>query len=176
MINEDITTLEGARKDKNDKEIFHKMETYNKMRHYFEKNGLEFKKISTDDLDEIGNILTLNTEKEAILEAFNKSKLELSQEEKEAFIEIRKKNGSLFNKWHSFSLKIMKELIPELYLQSKNQMQLLTDMGVFKKKSEIFQNYEKIPTDVIIEDIYNPEYKHLPSCSCHNRNFILKFL
>lgn len=159
VINEDITTIEGARKDKNDKEIFHKMETYNKMRHYFEKNGLDFKKISTDDLDKIGNILTLNTEKEAILEAFNKSQLELSQEEKDAFIEIRKKNGSLFNKWHSFSLKIMKELIPELYLQSKNQMQLLTDMGVFKKKSEIFQNYEKIPTDVIIEDIYNPVVK-----------------
>ena len=44
------------------------------------------------------------------------------------------------NKWQSFSLKIMNELIPEMYAQPKEQMTLLTEMGVTKGTQEELQD------------------------------------
>lgn len=57
----------------------------------------------------------------------------------------------MFNKWQSFSLELMNELIPEMYLQSKNQMQLLTDMGVFKLSSDRYNGYKYIPKEVVTQ-------------------------
>lgn len=156
VTGENLDNMRGARIDKNEKEIFHSFETYNKMRREFERRELDFELLDKEDLDEIGNILTINTEKNAILSAFEKSNMKLNADVQECLIEFRRKNATLFSKWQSFSLKIMKELIPEMYEQPKNQMELLTCMGVFKKKEELFTNCANIPCDTLIEDIYNP--------------------
>ena len=50
----------------------------------------------------------------------------------------------------------MKEIIPDMYITGKNQMQILTDMGVFKTSKEKFVNTNKIPADTLLENIYNP--------------------
>lgn len=50
----------------------------------------------------------------------------------------------------------MNELIPTMYEQPKEQMQLLTEMGVFKKQSDLFNNCKYIPSDIVKDDIYNP--------------------
>lgn len=156
VVGEKIEMLTGARIDKNDKEIFHHFEQYNLFRKAFEKKGWDISELSRDELDTIGNILTLNTEKEAILEAFSRERFKISSDKIECLIETRKKNTAMFSKWQSFSLKIMLELIPELYHQPKNQMQLLTDMGVFKTKKDKFSNCDYIPYETLVENIYNP--------------------
>lgn len=156
VIGEEIVTLTGARIDKSGKEEFHHFNQYNLIRKELEKNELDINKFGRDELDKIGNILTLNTEKDSILAAFKRENLNLSEMEKECFVNIRKKNGSQFNKWHSFSLKIMQELIPQMYKEPKNQMEILTDMGVFKNSTDKFLEYSKIPKELITQEIYNP--------------------
>ena len=155
-IGEDILTLTGARIGKNGKEDFHHFEQYNIIRKKFEKQGWDINLLSAADLDKIGNILTLNTETDSIMASFQREGILLSDEQKETLISIRKKNSKYFNKWQSFSLKIMQELIPTLYEQPKNQMQLLTEMGVFKSNTEQFKDCTKIPCEIFIEKIYNP--------------------
>ena len=156
VIGEELETLTGARIDKKEKELFHHFEQYNAIRKAFEKQGWDISELSREDLDSIGDILTLNTERESILGGFQREGLTLSEEKKDCLIALRKKSGALFSKWQSFSLKIMQELIPELYAQPKNQMQLLTDMGVFKTNQEKFAEYHQIPDEMILENIYNP--------------------
>ena len=155
-MGEKIEMLSGARIDKNDKEIYHCFEAYNKIRKSLEALGVDIASISTDDLDIIGEILTLNTEKDVILSEFDRRGIELSAEVKECLIDVRKKNGKLFSKWQSFGLTIMKELIPEMYSQPKNQMQLLTDMGYMKTSNEKYRDCKNIPYEYIVNDIYNP--------------------
>ena len=46
--------------------------------------------------------------------------------------------------------------MPELYETDKNQMQILTQWGIFQNSVEKFKNYTKIPKDEILEEIYNP--------------------
>lgn len=159
VIKEDIVSFTGARIDKEEKEIFHKFEQYNKMRKELQEIGEDITQFSREELDLIGEILTINTDKEAILSAFDREGLNYNDKVKECFVQIRKKNGTLFSKWQSFSLQIMNELIPEMYVQPKNQMELLTDMGVFKTSSDVYAGYKYIPKDIITEEIYNPVVK-----------------
>lgn len=155
-IGEKIETMTGVRIDKNGKEEFHHFAQYNLFRKKLEEQGLDIGKFSVDELDKLGDILTLNTEKESVLAGFGRENLNLSEEEKECFIQIRKQNGSQFNKWHSFSAKIMRELIPQMYKEAKNQMEILTEIGAFQGGAERFKNCSKIPKEAITEEIYNP--------------------
>ena len=156
VIGDKKCNISGARIDKNEKEIFHSFEAYRKLRNAFEEVGEDITLVSREELDAIGKILTLNTDKESILKAFSKDNMSLSSETIEVLIKVRKANGTLFSKWQSFGLSIMKELIPELYAQPKNQMELLTDMGIFKSRGDRFIECDAIPSDVIVEEIYNP--------------------
>jgi CRISPR-associated endonuclease Csn1 len=156
VIGDKKCQISGARIDKNEKEIFHSFEAYNKMRRALEEIGFDISSLSRENLDLIGDILTLNTDRESILNAFNRNGIDVADEAKDILVKVRKTNGSLFNKWQSFGLSIMNELIPELYAQPKNQMELLTAMGVFKSRGDRFLECKEIPGDLIVDDIYNP--------------------
>lgn len=156
VIGEKIVEFHGARIDKDEKEIFHKFEIYNKMRKALADVEVDITVFSREELDEIGHILTINTDKDSMMEAFDASSLELENCAKECLIGLRKSNGALFSKWHSFSLKILNELIPEMYAQLKEQMTLLTEMGIWKGKAEDFAGAKYIPIDSANEDIFNP--------------------
>ena len=173
-MGEKIEELYGARVDKDAKEIFHKFETYNKMRKAFAAIGEDITAFSREDLDEIGYILTINTDKEAILNAFAESDLVLTDAVRDCLIAFRKQNGSLFSKWQSFSLKIMSELIPVMYEQPKEQMTLLTEMGVQKGKAEEFAGLKYIPADAAGEEIYNPVVRRSSRIAFRVLNALLK--
>lgn len=155
-MGESIETMSGARVDKSNKEIFHCFETYNKMRRALENIGKNIEDFTREELDELGEILTLNTDREAIYNEIRRRGLDIDDEIIKCLTDVRKNNGSLFSKWQSFSINIMLELIPEMYLQPKNQMQLLTDMGVFKTRGNRFLESNSIPAKEITKDIYNP--------------------
>lgn len=173
-IGENIEEFYGARVDKNEKEIFHKFEVYNKMRKALAEIGVEIAKFSREELDEIGKILTINTDKEAMVIAFNDAPMDLSQDVVECLINLRKKNSVLFGKWHSFSLKIMNELIPKMYEQPKEQMTLLTEMGVWKGKADQFKGLKYLPIDAASEEIYNPVVRRAVRISFKILNEIIK--
>ena len=174
VMNEKIVEFKGARIDKNEKEIFHKFETYNKMRKELSLIDVDITDFSRGELDEIGYILTINTDKDAMEEAFCSSTLDLKEEVVECLIKIRKSNGSLFDKWHSFSLKIMNELIPVMYEQPKEQMTLLSEMGLGKQRIKEFSNVTYIPLDAASEDIFNPVVRRSVRISFKILNALLK--
>ena len=156
IIKEDIEQFSGARIDKKEKEIYHTFEVYRKMKKSFDAINIDINAFSREELDEFGRILTLNTEKAGIIKAFEATNQKYSDEVINVLVDLRKKNSSLFSKWHSFSLKAMIRLIPDMYVQSKEQMQLLTEMGVLKQKPSKYNDYKYIPVEKVIEEIYNP--------------------
>ncbi|WP_138269342.1 type II CRISPR RNA-guided endonuclease Cas9 [Anaerofustis stercorihominis] len=174
VTNEDIKTMFGSREDKNGKPDFHKFEQYNKLRRTLEEHDIDINDFSIETLDKLAEILTINTEKDGILNAIKNSNLNFSDELIEILIAFRKKNSSLFSKWQSLSLKIMKELIPQMYEEPKNQMELLTEMGFFKKNSEKFKEYNKIPKEEITKEIYNPVVKKSISITIDAINAVIK--
>ena len=113
--------------------------------------------MSRNVLDELAHILTLNTEREGIEEAINtKLKDSFSQDQVLELVQFRKNNSSLFSRgWHNFSLKLMMELIPELYETSEEQMTILTRLGKQKSK-ETSKRTKYIDEKELTEEIYNP--------------------
>lgn len=173
-MGEKIEDFRGARIDKSDKEIFHKFEAYNKMRKALINIGTDINQFGRYELDMIGYILTLNTDKEGILEAFAESELNLSDEDAECLINVRKSNSSLFSKWQSFSIKLMLELIPDMYEQPKEQMTLLSENGLMTGKTDDFAGVKYIPVDAISDEIYNPVVRRSVRVSFKIINAVLK--
>lgn len=120
---ENAETIEGAR-IKDDKHIYHSFEAYRKMKKALSEAGKNIEEYERAELDEIGRILTLNTEHESIEKELIDSGIGMSKEEIDSLINLRKEDGKPFSKWHSFSLKLLNILIPEMYEQPKEQMTL----------------------------------------------------
>lgn len=175
VLGEKIVVLKGTQIDKNDKEVFnHKFDIYKKMRNTLEEIDFNIEELSRKEIDQIAYILTINTDKESLLEAFKKNRLKITKQVVEQLIDFRKSNGSLFNKWHRLSLKIMNEIMEDLYEESKNQMQLLTEMGIFKTNIEKFKQHKYIPSSIIIEEIFNPVVRKSVNQSIRVLNALIK--
>lgn len=155
-IHEKIDSLTGMLLDDKGKECMHKFEQYNLVRRNFEKNGLDFEKITRTDHDLIGEILTLNSDYGSILESIRDKFPDLSEKEVKVLYEIKRKNGSLFSKWQKLSLKAMNELIPDMYDESKNQMVLLTERKLIKTNSKQCMESKYINCNIAVAQVYNP--------------------
>ena len=154
MIDCKVDEIRGFRIDKNNKAEMHTFEVYRKMR---QLETINLDSLTREQLDILGRILTLNTDKEGIQEALQHYLPEVfSQEQTDELILFRKKNSSVFNQgWHSFSLKLLNELIPELYATSEEQMTILTRLGKQKvRKTSPKTVY--IDDKAITDEIYNP--------------------
>ena len=119
---------------------------------------IDIEQIEREKLDKLAYVLTLNTEREGIQEALDHEFADgtFSQEQVDELVQFRKANSSIFGKgWHSFSVKLMMELIPELYATSEEQMTILTRLG--KQKTTSSSNKTKyIDEKQLTEEIYNP--------------------
>ena len=60
-----------------------------------EKIGVDINTFSREELDKFGEILTINTEKDSIIKAFDKLGKNYNIDVINCFIDIRKKNGSM---------------------------------------------------------------------------------
>lgn len=177
IINEEIEDMSGARIDKSGKELFHSFEAYRKFRDLLSDFDIDITEIDREDLDEIARILTINTEKESIIKEIGELAIfkgDNKEDVIEAIFALRKKNSSLFSKWQSFSLKIMNELIPEMYVQSKEQMTLLTEMDLMKSDSKRYESMSRIPTEEITEKMYNPVVRRSVRISIQVVNALIK--
>lgn len=154
MIDASVDQIRGYRVDVNNKPEMHTFEVYRKMQSL---ETISVEELSRNVLDELAHILTLNTEREGIEEAINtKLKDSFSQDQVLELVQFRKNNSSLFSKgWHNFSLKLMMELIPELYETSEEQMTILTRLGKQKSK-ETSKRTKYIDEKELTEEIYNP--------------------
>ena len=154
MIDASVDQIRGYRVDVNNKPEIHTFEAYRKMQSL---ETISVGELPRKVLDELAHILTLNTEREGIEEAINTRLMDVfSQEQVLELVQFRKNNSSLFSKgWHNFSLKLMLELIPELYETSEEQMTILTRLGKQKFK-ETSKRTKYIDEKEVTEEIYNP--------------------
>lgn len=150
-------TLTGFRKDKNDKNDYHSFEGYRKFKIFLEENDININKYSIDQLNAIADILTLNTERDGINKFFKETKEDciknMSDKEIELFVKFRQKNSSLFSKWHSFSYRLMKLIIPEMLRTGDEQHTTINKMKIIKYENK---KTDKIDIDDITDEIYNP--------------------
>ena len=154
MIDCKLEEIRGFRIDKDEKPEMHTFEIYRKM---CQLDTIDLDSLTREQLDILGKILTLNTDKEGIQEALQHDLPEVfSQEQLDKLILFRKENSSVFNKgWHSFSLKLLNELIPELYATSEEQMTILTRLGKQKVRKDSPKTVY-IDGKAITDEIYNP--------------------
>ena len=151
----DVADIKGYRINKSDKPEIHTFEAYRKMKTL---ETIDVEQMEREKLDKLAYVLTLNTEREGIQEAIEHEFADgtFSQEQVDELVQFRKSNSSIFGKgWHNFSVKLMMELIPELYATSEEQMTILTRLG--KQKTTSSSNKTKyIDEKQLTEEIYNP--------------------
>ena len=155
LVDGSVEDIKGYRIDKSEKPEMHTFDIYRKMQTL---ETVDVKQLSREVLDELAHILTLNTEREGIEEAIKASfiKGEFEQDQIAELVSFRKSNSSLFGKgWHNFSIKLMIELIPELYETSEEQMTILTRLGKQKTKAKS-KRTKYIDEKELTEEIYNP--------------------
>ena len=154
LIGASVDQIHGYRIDPDKKPEMHTFEVYRKMQSL---ETIRVEELPRNVIDELAHILTLNTEREGIEEAINaKLKDTFSQDQVLELVQFRKNNSSLFSKgWHNFSIKLMIELIPELYETSEEQMTILTRLGKQKSK-ETSKRTKYIDEKELTEEIYNP--------------------
>lgn len=155
MVDASVDDIKGYRIDKSEKPEMHTFDIYRKMQTL---KTVDVERLSREVLDELAHILTLNTEREGIEEAIKTSltKEEFEQDQIAELVSFRKSNSSLFGKgWHNFSIKLMMELIPELYETSEEQMTILTRLGKQKTKAKSKRS-KYIDEKELTEEIYNP--------------------
>ena len=155
LLSCDVADIKGYRIDKSDKAEIHTFEAYRKMKTL---ETIDIEQMEREKLDKLAYVLTLNTEKEGIQEALEHEFADgtFSQKQVDELVQFRKANSSIFGKgWHNFSVKLMMELIPELYATSEEQMTILPRLG--KQKTTSSSNKTKyIDEKRLTEEIYNP--------------------
>lgn len=170
-IKEDI---KGFRVDSKNKPDFHTFEPYRKFRNKMKEINVDITTWSYETFDELAAQLTLSTEYQQIIEQIKKVDLSLNEEAMDAIADFRKKNGTLFSKWHSLSLKAMHEIMNDLWSTPKNQMQLYTELGVFRSNKDLYKGLKYIKKEMLLEEIYNPVVRGSISESIKVINMILK--
>lgn len=151
-----IDDIKGYREDKKGKPELHVFEPYRKLK--WGLNSVVIDDLSRENLDQLADILTLNTDREGIEEAIIHNLPNLFTDEQIAeLVSVRKHQSLAFNKgWHSFSAKLMNELIPELYATSEEQMTILTRLEKFKVNKSSSKARTSIDDKEITDEIYNP--------------------
>ncbi|WP_053216997.1 type II CRISPR RNA-guided endonuclease Cas9 [Virgibacillus senegalensis] len=107
---------------------------------------------SVEAIDEIAETLTIYQSKKDIEQELKKSSLPLNEEE------IDHLSNLSYSGTHSLSLKMINLILPDLWQTSKNQMQLITELG-YKPKDIDYSNRKYIPYAQIEGYILSPVVK-----------------
>ena len=159
--------ISGARVDRDGNNIYHKFECYRKIKKYFNQNDINVEDIDKKKYNKIMDILTINTEKDAIKIGLENSEglrtkeedgivLDLNEQMIELLCKFRNTHNLLFSKWHSFSYKIIDQLIPMMLETGKEQMQCLLDLKVIKENKSKLSDKAILSKKLITQEIYNP--------------------
>ena len=158
--NEENHTFEPYRKLRDFKDtVLEKIDNVEKKHSYnlTKEQILQFEsnKFSENQLDMIADVLTLNTETDSIKKYFSKEDYNfLTENDVLVLTEFRRKNSKLFAKWHAFSYRLMKQIIPEMLESGDEQHTVITRMKLIKYDEESFGS--KINVEDILDEIYNP--------------------
>lgn len=157
--------IRGYRTNEKDKPEIHSLAVYRKARNKFIEYDIDINDWPIEFIDAIAPIMTLNTEPGEIRKQLNQLVQEyplLNERVNDGLLlDILVENYRLFigesnNKWHRFSIKLMKELIPELLATTDEQSTILTNRGLIQQEKGIVKENGDIDINQVLEDIYNP--------------------
>lgn len=153
--------IKGYRVDAKDKPEISSMKIYRKVHKDLLKDNIDISDWPTDFIDRLSFIVTLNTENGEIRKQIQNRLVPDYDFLTADLIQIIIDNKSSFeistnNKWHRFSVKTMKQLIPTMMERPVEQMTLLTELGLVKKDKKRFTSYKYLPYQEIANDIFNP--------------------
>ncbi|MFW8053165.1 type II CRISPR RNA-guided endonuclease Cas9 [Vagococcus fluvialis] len=150
--------IKGWRVDKNNRPEIHTLKVYRDWRKIFERIDIELNDISTDIVDTLAKIMTLNTELDGIINTLELELPDLDAPLKEFicdnFKEFRKKSSN--SSWHSFSLKTLSQVTPLMLAYPMEQNTALEELKLKVDLRNAYAHYTKLPVAEITKDIYNP--------------------
>lgn len=153
----DKNGIKGSSVDKDGKMIFNNtFEAERKISSFLKDTSIDYKNFNVEDKDKLAIILSKSMDYKFLVENCNKNFPKFMDKEIDLLFTFLQKNKSLYSGWHSFSLKIMREMREELYKGNKNQMNILTERGIKKSIKGSFGKYKYIPLGFLDEEIYNP--------------------
>lgn len=153
--------ITGYRTDKNGKPDLHSMAVFRKVRKQFLTMEIDILHWPDELLNDLGRLLTLNTEKGEIRKQLTKDFMKRYPILNEQLVDQIIENRHIFavsgnHKWHRFSLRTMNELLPEMLATSKEQMTLLSERGMIKQHKRDYLKMNELDARLISEEIYNP--------------------
>ena len=157
----DAKGISKYRVDRKGQPEFHSMAIYRRLHKKFLETGIDITSWPAEFFDAFGPIVTLNSENGELrkwledegrnnYEFLNEAIIDAIIAKKAAFDVVGK------NKWHRFSLKTMHLLIPELLNTSKEQMTILSDMGLLHAHKKDYSKQAKVDVKYLTENIFNP--------------------
>lgn len=156
--------IKGYRTNSAGKPIFTELKIYHDVKKITDKDTILN---NPDVLDSIAEIVTVYQSPEDIKEELIELNLPLLQDE------IDKLSKLNYSQTHSLSMKLIKQVIPDLWSTSKNQMQLFTEMGL-KPQRVTLSGRKYIPYEHIDEWILSPVVKRSFKQSIRIVNEIIK--
>ncbi|MDC3425729.1 type II CRISPR RNA-guided endonuclease Cas9 [Aquibacillus sp. 3ASR75-11] len=164
QLDVEVHDIKGYKVNASGTPIFTQLTIYHDVRKITEKQLL----INNPDLlDQIAEITTIFQSPEDVKEELEKLNLPVNEEE---LNELSKLN---YSKTHSLSLKLIKQILPDLWSTPKNQMELFSEMGISPEKVKL-TNRKYIPYDHIDDWILSPVVKRSLKQSIRVINEIMK--
>jgi len=180
-IIKEVTGIDGAIEikgysvDKDEKMVFnHTFEVERKLKGFLSGTSINYEDFDIDDKDRLALVLSKSMDYKSLLKNCKKDFPGFNDEDIALLFSFLQKNKSLYSKWHSFSLKVMREMREELYKNSKNQMNILIEKGIKKSIKDNFSKYKYIPVGFLNDEIYNPVVKRSINQSIEIVNAIIK--
>ena len=153
--------IKGWRRDNKDRPEVHNLKFYRQRRDVFAKYGIDIQDISYDDLNTIAKVLTLNTEKDAIIQTLELDIPDLAPNVlgvvANHFRELKAKDSA--SQWHHFSIDLMNQLIPMMIAEPKEQNTVLEELNIKKALRDKYATYDKMPMGEVLAEVYNPTVK-----------------
>lgn len=158
ILGSDVESIKGWRLNSKNKPEIHNLNIYRKWKEIFANVGLDIQELSDQELDTLAEIITLNSDKDAVQKTMALKVRPLDEITKalilDNFTELKKAASSA--KWHSFSFETLNRLIPELLHTSEEQNTILERMGLKFDLRSKYAELKHIPINDIVDEIYNP--------------------
>lgn len=171
---EDINDIKGFRIDKKGKAEFHTFEAERKLKKFLKETSINYEKFDILKKDRLAEVLSVSMDYKSLENNCKKEFPEFNDEEISILFSFLQKNKPLYSKWHSFSLKLMREMRNELYERPRNQMNILVERGIRKNVCDSFEGYKYIPVEFLNDEIYNPIVKRSINQGIRIVNAIMK--
>ena len=152
-----LEDIQGYRRDNKGTPDCHCLEPYLRLKQALEKVecNKSLDELTDAQIERLVYLMTINSEVITLTQALQEESF-IPSEWVNPLVVFRSKNGKYFSKWHSYSEKALDLLIPRLWENEKNHMQILAELNLATQQSRIKGKGKYLSISDLTEDLYNP--------------------